>query len=329
MDITALRAFVRTVERGSVTGAARDLAISQPAATKHIRNLERHLGARLFERTARSIRPTSQGLAFYQASRTALATLEAALEGVQRDMGAIEGAIRIFAPSCLGSRQLYDAVADFQLRHPAVSVDLVLDMRQVDLVHENFDLAVSYAKPETRDTIVCRIGSVRRILAAAPAFLASTPALEKPADLVSARVVATPAVLSLGGMLTLCRGSEMTEVAIKPALRTNSAEVLVRALCAGRHVGPVQELLVEREVASGTLVRVLPDHEVRTNDVYLSYPSARYMRPAVRAFVDALVPRLKAVEGISCGTAERPAPPFVQASGGRAASGPAVEGSRA
>lgn len=84
MDIAAaLRAFVRTVERGSVTAAARDLSVSQPAVTKHLRNLERHVGARLLERSSRMVRPTVQGKALYEASRSALSTIDAALEGVR------------------------------------------------------------------------------------------------------------------------------------------------------------------------------------------------------------------------------------------------------
>lgn len=139
MDInTALRAFVRTVEKGSITGAARDLAISQPAVTKHLRNLERHVNARLLERSNRAVRPTAHGLALYEASRSALASIDAALEGVRRDMGEIEGTLRIHAPSCLGTRHLHGIVMAFQDEHPAVAVDLVLDNRQVDLVYENF-----------------------------------------------------------------------------------------------------------------------------------------------------------------------------------------------
>ena len=86
MDLAAaLRAFTRTVERGSVTGAARDLGVSQPAVTKHLRNLELHVGARLVERSARIVRPTSLGQTLYEASRSALMTIDAALEGVRRD----------------------------------------------------------------------------------------------------------------------------------------------------------------------------------------------------------------------------------------------------
>lgn len=92
MDIAAaLRAFVHVVERGSVTAAARDLSVSQPAVTKQLRNLERHVGARLLERSARMVRPTAQGITLYEASRSALATIDAALEGVRHEMGAIEG----------------------------------------------------------------------------------------------------------------------------------------------------------------------------------------------------------------------------------------------
>lgn len=298
MDMNTLRAFVRTVERGSVTGAARDLALSQPAVTKHLRQLENRTGVRLFERTARSVRPTAQGLALYEASRAALATLEAALEGVQRDAGAVEGSLRLFAPSCVGSRQFYDAVAAFQAAHPAVCVDLVLDMRPVDLVYENFDLAVTYAKPDTQDTIVSRIGSVRRVLAAAPTYLDGVGPIRDPDDLAELRMAVTPAVLSRQDTLVLCRGERMIETGVTPALKTNSADVLLRALRSGRHIGPVQSLLIGDDLASGALVRVLPDYEVRSNDVYVSYPSARLMRPAVRAFVDLLIPRLKAVDGI-------------------------------
>lgn len=298
MDLNALRAFVRTIERGSVTGAARDLAISQPAVTKHLRNLERHVSARLFERTSRSIRPTSHGLAFYESSRTALAELDAALEGVRRDMGAIEGTIRIFAPSCLGSHQLYELVATFQAEHPDVVVDLILDMRQVDLVHENFDLAVGYTRPEGQETIVRRVGSVRRIIAASPDLLDRCEPIEKPGDLSTLNLVATTTVLSSRNTISLCRAGEIFEINVRPTLKTNNAQVLIKALWAGRHIGPVQTILVLDDLASGKLVRVLPEYEVKTNDVYISYPSTRYMRPAVRAFVDFLIPGLKAVEGI-------------------------------
>jgi DNA-binding transcriptional LysR family regulator len=299
MDLAiALRAFVRTVERGSVTGAARDLAVSQPAVTKHLRNLERHVGARLLERSSRIVRPTPQGQALYEASRSALASIDSALEGVRRDMGAIEGPLRIHAPACLGAKRLHPIVMAFQAEHPAVTVDLVLENRNVDLVYENFDLAVKYGRPEGQELIIRRLGLVRRILVASPDFLARVGPVDSLERLSAIDIVTTPAVVSPRDMLVLHRGGETLEVQVRATLRTNAAEVIAQTLLGGHAAGPVQHLFVTEDLAAGRLVRILPDYEVRPSEAFLAYPSVRFMRPVVRAFTDFAVPALRAVEGI-------------------------------
>ncbi|QJP14305.1 LysR family transcriptional regulator [Starkeya sp. ORNL1] len=299
MDLAiALRAFVRTVERGSVTGAARDLAVSQPAVTKHLRNLERHVGARLLERSSRIVRPTPQGQALYEASRSALASIDSALEGVRRDMGAIEGPLRIHAPACLGAKRLHPIVRAFQAEHPAVTVDLVLENRNVDLVYENFDLAVKYGRPEGQELIIRRLGLVRRTLVASPDFLARVGPVDSLERLSAIDIVTTPAVVSPRDMLVLHRGGETIEVQVRATLRTNAAEVIAQTLLGGHAAGPVQHLFVTEDLAAGRLVRILPDYEVRPSEAFLAYPSVRFMRPVVRAFTDFAVPALRAIEGI-------------------------------
>jgi DNA-binding transcriptional LysR family regulator len=299
MDLAiALRAFVRTVERGSVTGAARDLAVSQPAVTKHLRNLERHVGARLLERSSRIVRPTPQGQALYEASRSALASIDSALEGVRRDMGAIEGPLRIHAPACLGAKRLHPIVMAFQAEHPAVTVDLVLENRNVDLVYENFDLAVKYGRPEGQELIIRRLGLVRRILVASPDFLARVGPVDSLERLSAIDIVTTPAVVSPRDMLVLHRGGETLEVQVRARLRTNAAEVIAQTLLGGHAAGPVQHLFVTEDLAAGRLVRILPEYEVRPSEAFLAYPSVRFMRPVVRAFTDFAVPALRSIEGI-------------------------------
>jgi len=299
MDVNlALRAFVRTVEKGSVTGAARDLGISQPAVTKHLRNLERHVNARLLERTTRAVRPTAHGLTLYEVSRTALASIEAAMEGVRHDMGEIEGTLRIHAPSCIGAQHLHGMVMEFQNEHPAVTVDLVLDNRQVDLVYENFDLAVQYGKPEQQDLIIRRFGSIRRILVASPEYLERVGPIDSLDRLSQVDMVTTTTILSPRDTLSLCRAGAMTEVSVRPSLRTNNAQVIANSLKSGHGAGPVQVILVSEELADGRLVRILPEYEVKPTDAYLTYPSTRFMRPVVRTFADFVVPKLRNVEGI-------------------------------
>lgn len=116
MDINvALKAFIRTVEKGSITAAARDLGVTQPAVTKHISNLERHVQARLLERSSKIVRPTAHGLELYEASRIAIASIDAALEGVRINTGEIEGNLRIHAPSCIGVGHLERIVGNFRM----------------------------------------------------------------------------------------------------------------------------------------------------------------------------------------------------------------------
>ena len=299
MDLTAaLRAFVRTVERGSISAAARDLGVSQPAITKQLKNLEHHVGARLLERSTRVVRATPVGQNLFDSSRSALATIESALEGVSRDMGEIEGLLRIHAPSCIGAKHLHRIVTEFQDKFPRVTIDLFLEDRRVDIVYDNFDVALKYGRPDGQDLIVRRIGRVRRILVAAPRYLKRAGNIRTLEDLREAELITTAAVLTPRDSLKLVREGQTTEVTVTPVIRTNNAHVLESTLLSGRAAGPIQQLLVARELAAGKLVRILPDYEVDSTDAYLAFPSVRHMRPSVRAFTDFIVPALRKLEGI-------------------------------
>lgn len=306
MDIAAaLRAFIRTVERGSVSAAARDLGVSQPAVTKHLRNLEGHVGARLLERSPRAVRPTPQGQALYDSSRDALSSIDAALEGVRRDMGAVEGILRIHAPSCLGTKHLHRIVMAFQARHPGVQVDLFLENRDVDLIHENIDLAIRYGRPGSQDLVIRRLGMVRRILAATPGFLAAFGPIDSLDRLSAVPLILSTAWQSPRDVLSLRRhDGQPVDIPVCAVLRSNNAEVIATTLLDGHAAGPVQQLLVSDALADGRLVRILADYEVRPTEAFLVFPSARFMRPALRAFIDFAVPLLQAVDGLD---ADRPA----------------------
>jgi DNA-binding transcriptional LysR family regulator len=300
MDLTlALRAFVRTVERGSMTAAARDLAVSQPAVSKHLRNLEAHVGARLLERSVRLVRPTPQGQRLYDVAQPALGAIDAALEDSRQELGLVEGRVRLHVPSCIGSKHIHPIVNDFQAAHPSVSMELVLEDRVIDLVHEDFDLAVRYGRPEAGNVIVRRIGFIQRFLVAAPSYLARIGGLEDPRRLSELDVVMATAIPSPSNTLSLQHDDGELSVAVSPTLRTNNAQVLVASLCDGRGVGPVQHPLVADHLAAGRLVRVLPAYSIKSTEAFLVYPSVRYMRPVIRAFTDFAIARLRAVEGIS------------------------------
>jgi DNA-binding transcriptional LysR family regulator len=313
MDLaSALRTFIRTCERGSISAAARDLSVSQPAVTKQLKSLEDYVGARLLERSSRVVRPTALGQNLYEASRSALATIDSAVEGLRRDMGAVEGHLRVHAPTCIGAKHIYPIVAAFQDRYPNVSVDLFLEDRRIDLVHENIDLAIRYDRPDGQDLIIRRLGHVRRFLVASPEFLARSGPIRTLEQLSELDLIVTATVLSPRGTLMLKRGTESVEFPARPLLRTNNAQVCVDALLSGRSAGPVQHLLVSKELSEKRLVRILPNYDVKSSDVYLLYPSVRFMRPAVRAFTDFAVPALRAIEGIDADSSGAEATPRVR-----------------
>lgn len=303
MDInTALKAFIRTVEKGSITGAARDLGVSQPAVTKHLSNLEKHLSARLLERSSKSVRPTAHGVKLYEASRLAIASIDAALEGVRIDTGAIEGALRIHAPSCIGAAHLQGILADFQDAHEGIAVDLELDERTVDLVYDNFDLTLRFGKIEDQEVIARRVGWVQRFLVASPRYLERVGDVLEPQRLSQLDLISTFKSLSSRNTITLLRADHAAEeVPVTPFLKSNNAHVIVSALLRGRGIGMVQHNLVSDLLNRGELVRVLPDYSLKPTEAFLAYPSTKFMRPVVRAFTDFVMPRLRAIEGISQG----------------------------
>lgn len=300
MDLTfALRAFIRTVERGSMTAAARDLGVSQPAISKLLRKLEAHVRARLLERNSRAMTPTAKGLHLYQASSAALSAIDAAIEGTRSDTGGVGGDLRLHGPVCLGESRLHRIVAAFQERHPDVSVRLTLENHSADLVREGFDLALQLGRPNRDDMVCRRVGTIRRILVAAPAYFSAHRPLNGPLDLLDHAVFSTDTALTRSGSLVLCREDAITEVGVRPVLVTNNAQILIEALLLGRGVGTAQVQLVFDDLKAGRLLRVLPDYELKASDLFLTYPSATYLRPVVRAFIDFVVPALRRIEGLS------------------------------
>ncbi|MDX3929999.1 MAG: LysR family transcriptional regulator [Shinella sp.] len=301
MDInTALKAFIRIVEKGSITAAARDLGISQPAVTKHLGNLERHVSARLLERSSRTIRLTVHGMELYEASREAIASIDAALEGVRLNMGEIEGNLRIHAPSCIGAQHLHGMVLEFQDQYRGISVDLMLDDRTVDLIYENFDLTLRYGKIEDQEVVARRIGWVQRILVAAPSYLKQVGEITSPNQLSELDVISTfTGISSRNSMILVTADDGTSELPVRPVFKSNNSHVLLNSLLSGRGVGAVQRNLVTEPLAKGELVRVLPAYAIRSTEAFLAFPSTKFMRPVVRAFTEFVIPRLRAIEGIS------------------------------
>lgn len=170
--LTGMRVFRRVVERGSFSAAAADLDLSNGAVSKHIGQLEGHLGARLLNRTTRRLSLTEAGRTYYERCVRLLDDLDEAERAVRQLHAAPRGRLKISAPMSFGILHLAPALPEFGLRYPEVEVDVVLNDRFVDLIDEGYDVALRIITDLPDSTLVARrFTLVRRVVCAAPAYL--------------------------------------------------------------------------------------------------------------------------------------------------------------
>ncbi|RYE10782.1 MAG: LysR family transcriptional regulator, partial [Hyphomicrobiales bacterium] len=181
-DLDALETFVTAVRTGSFAAAARALGVTPAMIGRRIQALEAHYGTRLIERTTRAQRLTEAGDAFLRHAETVLDAAAELDDAMSSAPGRLEGRIRMTGPATLGVSRLAEIVARFQSANPAVTVEMVLSDRRMDLIADGFDFAVRIGELPSSSMIARRIGTYALVLVASPAFIAREGApAERPA----------------------------------------------------------------------------------------------------------------------------------------------------
>jgi DNA-binding transcriptional LysR family regulator len=284
-----LETFVAVLETGSLAGAARRLRRSAPAVTRTLAALEARVGTRLVERTTRRLAVTEAGRRLAEEARPLLAAYAAAI--AREEAGPLRGHIRVSAPLVFGRRHVAPLVARFLDLHPGVSVELVLNDRNLDLVDEGLDLALRIAVLADSSLVARRVGEVRRLTVAAPAYLDRRGVPLQPSDLADHDLVFSSTQAGPVEWRFETRRGPVT-VRLRPRLMINAIEPVIEAVVAGRGVTRVFSYQVADELAAGTLVRLLRDVEPPPIPVQLVTASARLMPARVRAFLDFAVAEL-------------------------------------
>jgi len=290
-----LRLFVAAVEAGSLAAAGRKLGHSPPAMTRMVAALEERLGVRLLERSTRHLAPTEAGQRLAEHGRRLLADYGEAMAEAAGEGKAARGRLRVAAPLVFGRLHVAPIVTAFLGAEPAVTAELQLSDRNVDLLEEGIDVALRIGELRESGLVARRVGAVRRLVAASPGYLAARGTPLVPDDLATHDVVvfqsrATPPEWRFVSP----EGREVT-LRMAPRFVVNEARAAVGAAVAGHGVLSALSYQMAEELESGTLVRVLPDWEPPALPVSLVFPSARLLPPRVRAFLDFAVPRLSAL----------------------------------
>lgn len=306
-DITfeRMRTFVRVAERGSLSAVARELGVGQSTITRHLRELEEAVGVPLLSRTTRRVTMTDEGSRYYANSVQILRLVEQAGEEARGTRGAPAGTIRISCTAAFGVLHVSRLIFAFQDRYPDIGVDLSLTDERVDLVREGVDIALRLG-PLTDSSMKLRaLGLSRRLLVAAPAYLAARGRPAVPRDLSGHEGIRMSNVAGSDTLALQGPGGERHAVPFGGRFRVDHGLAAREALVAGRGIAPAHRWLVDDLLAAGRLEAILPDYSLPPIPLSMLIVPERAGIARVRLLVDFLVQQISAIPGIENPRPER------------------------
>ena len=289
-QLTSMQVFRQVVDSGSFALAGQQLGISAPMVSKHVAQLEKRLGARLLNRSSRHLSLTEAGQRWYAQSTQALEMLDAAAQEIGQHNQAPRGQLKVSAPVWCATPRMAQILAGYRARYPEVLVDIHLDNHKIDLATGGYDMALRAATEPAPHLIARPLCEVPFYLVAAPAYLQRAGAPQQPADLARHAAV-VPSYVALAPM-QLTQAGRSAPLYLAPALLSDDSNLSLHAVRAGMGIGFLPLWLVDEDLVSGRLERVLPQWNALTVTLYAIYTSRRYLAPKVRSFIDWVVGEL-------------------------------------
>jgi DNA-binding transcriptional LysR family regulator len=276
--------FVRVIDSGSFSAAARDLDMGQPAVSKTIASLEERLGVRLLTRSTRKLSPTEAGTAFYERAIRAIGEANEAEAAAQGAGAGLEGRLRVSAPVTFSRLHLVPKLGSFLDAHPKVQLELLMDDRVVDLVAENIDVALRMGVLTDSALKARKLAQAERLVLASPSYLARRGVPSTPADLLEHDSIIYGQ--SSGGQEWLFRrGTSETSVYFRTRLKLSAAEGVREAVLAGQGFAIASRWMFAPELKSGEVVSILEEWTLPAIDLWVIYPSGRLTSAKARTFI--------------------------------------------
>lgn len=285
-----IEAFVRTIEAGSFTQAAKQLGVTKSAMSRRLSDLEARLGTQLVLRTTRSLSLTESGEALFQRAVNLLADWDEA-EAVSTSANrALSGRIRLAAPLSFGVAYLGPALTDFLKVNPDIDFDIDFSDRQVDLISEGIDLAIRIGQLTDSGLIARKVAPVRMIAAASPSYL-EAHGIPKNADALKNHQELRYTNRSRKGWDYIAPDGSKGSLEMRTRLQANNGDFLTNAAIAGEGIVIQPTFIMCDAIRAGQLDVILPDYIWPDISAYAVYPPTRHLSLRVRTFVDFLVDR--------------------------------------
>lgn len=296
-----INVFVAVVDTQGFAGAARKLAISPPAVTRAVNELEAHLGLRLLTRTTRTVRVTDAGVRYAQDCRRILAELAEADESVSGQHGAPRGRITVTAPVLFGGMVVTPIVTAYLRRYPEVSASCLFLDRVVNLVDEGVDVAIRIGELPDSTMQAIRVGQVRQLICASPDYLAAQGIPLTPDDLHQHTIVSANSVTP-NPEWRLVHNGEPRGVRLQARMTTSTNDSAVAAVVGGFGITRLLSYQVAEHLRAGRLKAVLTEYEAPPLPVHVVHREGRQAPQRVRAFIDLAVERLRAEVAVQVAT---------------------------
>ena len=286
-DLTDLRAFARIAEVGSISGAARGLRMPKSSVSRALVRLEEAIGAVLVERSTRHLRLTDAGLLLQRHARRILDDVGEAENAIGGLVGHPQGDLRVSVPFTFAAGPLARALPSFLSAYPDVRVLLTIDNRIIDLLAEDYDVAIRIGPLPDSDLIARRLTTLALFPCASPDYLREHPPIAVPADLANHTIIGHRAAREIWPFRSAKGARHDVEIATRTVVPEPDAARTMLLADAGIAVLP--DFHAASAIASGKLERVLPNYDHRSVDVHALYPSHRSLSAKVRVFIDTLV----------------------------------------
>ena len=296
--IELMRTFIRIVEAGSLSSAARQLETTQATVSRRLQSLESMLGSRLILRTTHAMKLTDDGERCYQHARQVVDAWLALEDEMSIADERPVGVLRVRAPHAFGQQQLLGPLVSFLQRYPQLAVEWMLNDKTVDFLSDNIDCAIRVGAEVDPATVSVLLAEVPRSLVVAPQLLSRYPALAMPEDLSRLPWVAISTFYQHEVELQHQEDSREISFGIVPCLSTDSVYVARNTALAGLGAAIVSSWAVTEDIAAGRLIEPFPQWRASPLPVHLVYPWARYYPTRLRKFLDLMREVMPQVAGM-------------------------------
>ena len=288
-----MRIFVAVVQNGSLSSAGRQLGLSPASVSRHIGALEESLGCRLVNRTSRKLTLTEPGELYYAKVGEILQQIAEANNIVAELQAHPRGTLRVHSRVLVGHLHIVPLLPEFLARYPEVTVDLLMSNRVIDVVEQNIDVDIRIGKLVDSSLVARKLAASERIVCASPAYLQGRARLAEPSELAGHNCLTYRINVGRTVWRFLDGAGVLQEIPVQGNLTTDNGYALLTATLAGVGIALMPDWSVRDHLASGRLVRLLPEYRVShiefDNGIYAVFQKSRHMSAKVRTFIDYLV----------------------------------------